>query len=53
MSKELFYKEADKFINWSKNSLRHWAKTSFDINGGFAEQLSLEGIPDFYTIRKV
>ena len=53
MSKELFYKEADKFINWSKNSLRHWAKTSFDINGGFAEQLSLEGIPDFCAIRKV
>lgn len=53
MSKKLFYKEAIKFIDWSKNSLRHWANTSLDTNGGFAEQLSLDGAPDYHAIRKV
>jgi mannose/cellobiose epimerase-like protein (N-acyl-D-glucosamine 2-epimerase family) len=46
--------QSEKFQHWcSAFALPLWAKNAFDINGGFHEQLNLDGTPDLLHSRRV
>lgn len=49
-----FKHQSKKFQNWcSEFALPLWAENALDINGGFHEQLKLDGTPDLLHSRRV
>jgi len=53
MSKEKFIHESQRFTKWCKHALRYWAEAAADPRGGYAEDLQMDGTPNFDTVRRV
>lgn len=53
MPHQNFIDQSERFSAWCRDALEYWAENAADPRGGYAEQLAMDGTPDFDHLRRV